>query len=84
METQIGVVTHYYGHIPAAVVKLKEGLRVGEVIVIKNKQGEEKFRQVVESMEVDRHQVQAGQSGEEVAIKVAGKVKSGDLVYRES
>jgi hypothetical protein len=84
MEKLIGVVKHFYPHIPAAVVELKEDLRVGDSIVIKSRAGEERFKQVVESMEVNRQQIKAGKGGEEVAIKVAGKTKNGDLVYLQS
>lgn len=81
MEKLIGRVKHFYGHIPAIVVELEDDLKIGDEIIVKNKKGEEKFRQVVESMEIERKKIQEAKSGQEVAIQVQGKAKEGDLVY---
>jgi len=83
MEVLIGRVKHFYAHIPAMVVELKENLKLGEKIVIKKKNGEEKFRQVVESMEIERKKVEEVKAGQEVAILAQGKAKEGDLMYKE-
>ena len=80
MEKEIGTVKHFFPHIPAAVVELKEELKTGDEIVVKSKTGEEKFRQVVDSMQVDRKDIKSGKSGDEIAIKVNGKAKEGDIV----
>ncbi len=82
MEILIGKVKHYYAHIPAMIVELEKNLKIGDEIVVKKKNGEERFRQVVESMEIERKKIQEAQSGTEVAILAAGKVKEGDLVYK--
>jgi selenocysteine-specific translation elongation factor len=83
MEKQIGTVKHFFPHIPAAVVELKGELKIGDKIVVKSKGGEEKFRQVVESMQVNHKDIKSGKAGEEIALKVADKAKEGDLVYLE-
>ncbi len=82
MEKQIGKVKHFYGHIPAIVVELDDDLKIGDRISVKNKKGEEKFNQIVESMEIERKKVQEAKAGQEVAILVVGKAKEGDLVYK--
>ncbi len=82
MEILIGKVKHFYGHIPAMVVELSEDLKIGDEIIVKRKNGEEKFRQIVESMEIERKKVEVAKAGQEVAILAKGKTKEGDLVYK--
>ncbi|MER3570332.1 MAG: hypothetical protein C4348_01890 [Patescibacteria group bacterium] len=82
MEILVGKVKHFYGHIPAIVVELNEDLKIGDRISIRKKNGEERFNQTVESMEIERKKVQEAKAGEEVAILVIGKAKTGDLVYK--
>ncbi|MER3406953.1 MAG: hypothetical protein C4278_00770 [Patescibacteria group bacterium] len=82
MEILVGKVKHFYGHIPAIVVELNEDLKIGDRISIRKKNGEERFNQTVESMEIERKKVQEAKAGEEVAILVVGKAKTGDLVYK--
>jgi putative protease len=84
MEILIGKVKHFFPKVSVAVVELNDDLKIGDEIVIKNKSGEEKVKQIVESMEIDHKKVRSGKSGEEIAILVNGKVKEGDLVYKVS
>ena len=83
MEKLIGKVKHFYSHIPAMIVELEDDIRIGDKIVVRNRKGDEKFRQTVESMEVEHKKIQEAKAGEEVAIQVVGKAKEGDLVYKE-
>lgn len=83
MEILVGRVKHFYGHIPAMVVEVNEELKIGDSIVVKRKNGEEKFRQKVNSMEIEREKVEKVFPGQEVAILAQGKAKEGDLVYKE-
>jgi translation initiation factor IF-2 len=82
MEVLVGRVKHYYPHIPVMVVELEESLKIGDKIVVKKKNGEERFSQVVESMEIERKKVNEVKAGQEVSILCAGKTKEGDLVYK--
>lgn len=82
MEILIGKVKHFYGHIPAMVIEIEEDIKVGDEIVVRKKNGEERFRQVIESMEIDRKKVNSVKAGQEVAILCSGKTKEGDLVYK--
>jgi putative protease len=82
MEILIGKVKHFYGHIPAMIVELNENLIIGDEIIVRKNNGEERFRQKVESMEVERKKIQSAKAGTEVAILAEGKTKEGDLVYR--
>lgn len=81
MEKLIGRVKHFYPHIPAMVIELEDDLKVGDRIIVRKKNGEERFSQIVESMEIEKKKVNSVKAGQEVAILAAGKTKEGDLVY---
>lgn len=76
----IGEVTHYFGNIGVAVIKLKDKLKVGEDIRIEG--GETDFTQTVESMEVDHKKVKEAKKGDEVGMKVEQKAREGCKVYK--
>lgn len=79
-EKLVGKITHYYGKIGVAVIKLhKGGLKVGDKIHIKG--AHDDFEEVVSSMQIDHKPVQAGKKGDEVAVKVAAKAHDNDEVY---
>ncbi len=79
-EELIGEVTHYFGHVPAAVLKLHTQLNLGETIHIKGNTTD--LVQKVESMQIDHADVQQAGPGEDVAILVSDRVRVGDQVYR--
>ena len=76
----IGEVTHYFGNIGVAVMKLKDKIKAGEEIRIEG--GETDFNQAVESMEVDHKKVKEAKKGDEVGMKVDQKVREGYRVYK--
>ncbi len=79
-EARVGEVTHYFTNISVAVLDLREPLRVGEFIRIVGNQTD--FQQTVESMQVEHEDVEEGQPGQEVAVKVDDRVRPGDEVFR--
>lgn len=83
MEVLVGKVKHYYSKISVAVVELEENLKIGDEIIVRKKNGEEKFRQKVESMEIEGKKIESAGGGSEIALKVTNKVKEGDLIYKE-
>lgn len=76
----IGRVTHYFPHVEAAVLELTDRLTVGDTIRIIG--GDTDFTQQVKSMQIDRKDVQEAKPGENVAIKVAQRVREGYRVYK--
>ena len=82
MEKLVGKVKHFYPHIPAMILELEDDLKIGDEIIVKKKNGVERFRQVIESMEIEHKKIQEANVGQEVAVKVIGKTKEGDLVYK--
>jgi translation elongation factor EF-1alpha len=79
-EKPIGKVTHFFGRISVAVLDLTEPLKVGETIHIKGHTKD--LTQRVESMQVEHKDIQEAKPGEQVAIKVTGRVHEHDVVYR--
>jgi hypothetical protein len=79
---RIGVVTHYYGHLLVAVVKLDPGttLRVGDNIHVKGHTTD--FGQRVESLQIGHAPVQEVGPNDDFGLKVADHAREHDVVYR--
>jgi putative protease len=79
---RIGVVTHYYGHLSVAVVKLEPGvtLRVGDNIHIKGHTSD--FSQRVESLQVGHAPVNEVGPNDDFGLKVSEHAREHDVVYR--
>ena len=79
---RIGVVTHYYGDLAVAVVKLEPGtmLRVGDNIHIKGHTSD--FGQRVESLQVGHSPVQEVGPNDDFGLKVTKHAREHDVVYR--
>ncbi len=82
MEEQVGKIIHFYDKISVAVVRLEAGLKAGDTIHVKGNVTD--FEQAVESMQLDHQAVDSAGKGEEVAVKLGGKAREGDIVYRKS
>ncbi|MBL7156326.1 MAG: hypothetical protein ISS87_01885 [Candidatus Pacebacteria bacterium] len=78
---QIGEITHYFGNISVAVLKLSDSLKAGETIRIVGGT-ETDFEQKVKSMEVDHEKVEKAKKGDDVGLKVDEKVREGYKVYK--
>ena len=76
----IGEITHYFGKISVAVIKLDDTLRVGDTIKIVG--GGTEFTQQVDSMQIEHEQVQEAKAGESIGLKVLQKVKEDYKVYK--
>lgn len=76
----IGEITHYFGKIDVAVVKLDDVLRIGDTIKIVGDGIE--FTQTVESIQIEHQPVQEAKAGEMIGLKVTQKVKEGYKVYK--
>lgn len=80
-EQQLGKIIHYFDKIGVGVMKLDAALKVGDAIHVKGKTSD--FEQTVVSMQVDKKSVQSGKKGDEVAVKLEGKAKEGDGVFKK-
>ncbi len=79
-EKPIGVAVHYFSNIGVAVLKLKSTLKVGDRIQVKG--FTTNFKQTVSSMQIDHIAVKSAQKEKEVGIRVKGKIRHGDKVYK--
>lgn len=80
-DTAIGSVTHYFGHLSVAAVRLTEPLTVGDRIHIHGHTTD--LIETIATMEVDHHRVERADPGDDVAIDVKDHVREHDLIYRE-
>jgi putative protease len=77
--TRVGEVTHFYQKISVAVLDLKHELSAGDTVHFLGAHTD--FRQIIQSMEIDRQPIEVAQAGSEVAVKVKQRVRGGDSVY---
>jgi len=80
MEEAIGKIIHYYDRIGVAVVRLDAELAVGDTVHVKGKATD--FVQTVGSMQLNHRNIEAGNAGEEVAVKLDKKAREGDVLYK--
>src|SRR5258705_7019968 len=67
-EERVGFVTHYYGHLSVAAIRLESGsLRVGDTIRILGHTSD--FRQRVESMQVEHQPVTEARRRQGIGLK---------------
>ena len=76
----LGIVTHYFPHVRAAVIKLKGPLSNGEAIKIKGHTTD--FTQVITSMQIDRVPITGAKKGDEIGLQVNSRVRQQDKVYK--
>ncbi len=80
MERKVGKVTHYWGKIGVAGIKLTAALSQGDAIRIKGATTD--FEQTVGSIQIEHQNIETAKKGQEIGLKVAGKVRRGDTVYK--
>lgn len=82
-EEKIGVVTHYFGKIGVAAIKITAGeLKVGDTIRVKGHTSD--FTQTVDSMQLEHDRVTTAKVGDAVGIKVPEHAREHDEVFRVS
>jgi putative protease len=80
-EQKIGFVTHYFGKIGVAALKITAGeLRVGDTIRVKGHTSD--LTQTVDSMQIEHASVEVARLGDEVALKTEDYVRENDEVFR--
>lgn len=80
-EREIGIVTHYFGHIGVAAVKIVDGdLVVGDTLHIKGHTSDVTTR--IESMQLNHAAVEQARKGDDIGIKVPDHVREHDKVFK--
>ena len=77
---EVGRVSKFFAKLLVAVVELKAPIKVGETIFIKGHTTD--FTQVIGSMQVDHKDVSEARPGEPVGIKVDGRCRQHDAVFK--
>lgn len=78
---KLGEVTHYFPHVKAAAVMiLKDSIKVGDNIYIKGHTSD--FKEKVNSIQLDHAKIEEGKKGQEIGLFVKSRVRIGDSVYR--
>jgi len=76
----LGIITHYFPHVQAAVIKLKAPLSVGDTIKIKGHTTD--FTQRITSLQIDRVDINSAKPGQEIGILVNSRVRHNDIVTK--
>ena len=76
----VGRIKHYFDKIGVAVIELSDDLNEGESISIEGHDTD--IQQPAASMQIDRKPVEHAHKGQAIGLKVEGKVKEGDKVFK--
>jgi putative protease len=80
-EEEIGRVTHYFGKAQVAGIEITGGsLSVGDRIHVKGHTSD--FTQTIDSIEIDREEVQTAGVGQIIGIRAAEHAREHDVVYK--
>lgn len=80
-EKKVGEIIKYFGKISVAAIRLSEGsLKVGDTIHIVGHTTD--VTQSIDSMQIENKNVQEAGPGADIGIKIQGKVREHDIVYK--
>ncbi|MGD2177619.1 MAG: EF-Tu/IF-2/RF-3 family GTPase [Anaerolineae bacterium] len=79
-EQLVGEVSHWFGNIRVAGIKLSGELAVGDRVHIVGHTTD--FEQEIGSMQLDNQDVTEAQPGAEIGVKVGSRARPGDSVYK--
>ena len=78
-EKEIGTVSSFFSHVSVAAIKLTDKLKIGDKIHIKGNTTD--FTDVVNSMQIEKKEVEEAIKGDHIGIKVPEKVRPNDKVF---
>ena len=78
---EIGHITHFFSKINVAIIELTLPLSVGDRILVKGPLTD--FSQTVDSMQIDRKDIQRAEGGQSAGLKLAQLAKERDVVYKK-
>ena len=79
-KQEIGEVTHFFDKISVAAIQLTGDLKIGDKISIEK--DDAKVEQTIDSMQIDRKEIQEAKAGQEIGLKTKGAVKEGYKVFK--
>jgi translation elongation factor EF-1alpha len=77
---KVGRITHYFSKAGVAIVELSATVNKGDKIVIRG--STTNIEQTIDSMEIEHEQILKAEAGQSIGLKVAGRVRENDIVYR--
>ena len=77
----IGKVSNFFEHVSVAAIKLGAPLKVGDTIRFEG--GETDFEQKIASMQIHNKAVTSAKKGDEIGVKIKGKVRKGYRVFKK-
>ena len=80
-ETEIGEVMTYYANIGVAAIALIGSVKVGDTIIFRGFTTDLEHK--VDSMQIEHDSVQEAKAGDQIGVKVSGKVRKNDRVYKK-
>lgn len=80
-EEPVGRVTHYFPKVRAAAIMIeRDGIRVGDVLYFKGHTT--RFKQTVDSLEINHQAVVQAGPGDEIGVRVKSRTREHDLVFK--
>lgn len=81
VEEKIGTVEHFFTTLSVAAIKVTSGeLKVGDTIHFVGATTD--VTQKIERMEINRSPILVAKPGDDIGIKVTGRVREHDVVYK--
>ena len=80
-ETEIGEVMTYYANIGVAAIELTGSVKVGDTIIFRGFTTDLEHK--VDGMQIEHDSVQEAKDGDQIGVKVPGKVRKNDRVYKK-
>ena len=77
---KVGRITHFFPKASVAVIELSAVVNNGDKIVIRG--STTNIEQTIDSMEIEHEQITTAGAGQSVGLKVSGRVRENDIVYR--
>ena len=77
---KVGRITHFFPKAGVAVLELSATLNNGDKIVIRG--STTNIEQTINSMEVEHKQISTAGAGQSIGLKVPGRVRENDVVYK--
>ena len=79
-KVKVGKIDHYFSKIGVAVLDLEAPLKVGDKISIEG--SSTNFEQTVDSMQIDKKNIEEAKAGDSIGMSVKDKVREKDIVYK--
>ena len=79
-EVLVGKITHYYDKIMVAAILLTGALKKGDTIHVKGRDAD--FTQTVDSMQINREDIEEAKAGDEIGMKLSEEAREGDEIYQ--